>query len=80
MTNPATGLTAGSYMVTITNNNGCQTSTSTTLSEPSLLSAGLVSLSQHNGYNISCNGGSNGTASASSTGGSGGNNYLWSNG
>src|SRR6185295_11388965 len=79
-TNPATSLAAGNYSVTITTNNGCSAVASITLNEPSALSAGTITSTDHNGYNISCNGGANGDATANPSGGTGGNTFLWSNG
>jgi hypothetical protein len=71
----ATDLSATTYSVTVTDANGCSSTTTFTISEPTLLvsaSAGQV--------NVSCNGGSNGTATVSATGGTGAYTYSWSNG
>jgi len=43
--NPATGLTAGSYSVTVTDANGCTAATSTTVSQPTSLPSGTISVS-----------------------------------
>ncbi len=68
----ATGLTAGTYTVTVTDNNGCTDTQSFILTQPSAFS---ISTSQ---TNISCNGVANGTATVSVTGGTPGYTYSWS--
>ncbi|MAC93889.1 MAG: hypothetical protein CMC96_00160 [Flavobacteriales bacterium] len=70
-----TGVWAGTYNVTITDNNGCTASNSATITEPTALTASTVIDS-----NISCNGGSDGGATASGTGGVTPYTYTWSNG
>jgi gliding motility-associated-like protein len=72
----ATGLTAGSYTVTVTDANGCMSNATTSpdiLEPPPIIT--LVSSSP-----VSCFGGSNGTATASGSGGTPGFTYLWSPG
>src|SRR5207249_1666976 len=71
----ATGLIAGSYTVTV--NDNCLTLTCTeTVTEPAHLSLGTCSHT-----NVTCNGGSNGTASAGTVSNNVGTvHYLWSNG
>jgi gliding motility-associated-like protein len=68
----ASGLTAGTYTCTITDANGCFSTKSFTLTQPTLLTA---STSQ---VNVSCNGGSTGSASVSVSGGTSGYTYAWS--
>jgi hypothetical protein len=68
----ASNLTAGNYTVTITSSNGCSTTKSFTITQPSAL---VVTPSQ---TNLSCNGGSNGSASVIVTGGTGAYTYSWS--
>ena len=68
----ASGLTAGTYTVTISDANLCQTTQSFTLTEPAAL---VATPSQ---TNVSCNGGSNGSATVSVTGGTGAYTYIWS--
>lgn len=63
-TNPATGLAAGTYTVTVTDFNGCTDVTTATLSAPSALSA---SVTVNN--NVTCFGGSNGSINVSGSGG-----------
>ncbi len=69
------GVTAGTYDVTITDDNGCTDEASVTITEPAaLVASGVVDA------NVSCNGGSNGGATASATGGTAPYTYVWSNG
>jgi hypothetical protein len=69
-----TGVMAGTYSITITDQNGCTDSASVTITEPTLLAASSIADS-----NVSCNGFSNGGATASATGGTGTYTYAWSN-
>ena len=69
-----TGIAAGTYSVTVTDANGCTDSTSVIVTEPTSLVAASVLDS-----NTSCNGSSNGGATASATGGTGTYSYSWSN-
>ena len=68
----ASGLAAGTYTVTVTDANSCTTTQSFTLTEPSVLVASAGSQT-----NVSCNGGSNGSATVNATGGAGGYTYSW---
>ncbi len=68
----ATGLPAGSYTVTVTDNIGCTATRSYTIAQPAALIA--VANTQ---TNVSCNGGTNGTASVSVSGGTTGYTYDW---
>ena len=69
-------LAPGTYMVTVTDDNDCTITGSGTVSsfDCSGFSASTSST------DVSCNGGSDGTASASASGGSMPYSYLWSNG
>ncbi|UTW63155.1 VCBS repeat-containing protein [bacterium SCSIO 12741] len=69
-----TGVVAGTYKVTITDDNGCIDTSSVTITEPTQLVAVAVVDS-----NISCNTFSDGGASASATGGTPNYSYAWSN-
>ena len=73
--NTFTGLAATSYSVTVTDANGCTATTpSATITQP--VSALSVTTSQ---TNVSCNAGSNGSASVTAIGGTGAYTYLWNN-
>jgi hypothetical protein len=67
----ATGLTAGNYSVTITSGNGCSIVKNFTITQPNPI---VITPSQ---TNITCNGGTNGSATVSVTGGTGAYTYLW---
>ncbi|WP_185155477.1 putative Ig domain-containing protein [Rudanella paleaurantiibacter] len=67
----ATGLVAGTYTVTITDANACTTTRSFTITQPPVLA------SSGNQTNVSCNGGSNGSATVTPSGGAGGYTYSW---
>ncbi|HWB61957.1 MAG TPA: gliding motility-associated C-terminal domain-containing protein, partial [Chitinophagales bacterium] len=68
-----TGVGAGTYYVTVTDNNGCTTVDSATVTEPALLVAtGIVE-------NVHCAGGSDGRIDLTVTGGTYPYVYAWSN-
>ena len=66
------GIPAGSYTVTVSDNNNCTATTSVTLTQPTALS--VIAFVN---FNVSCNAGSNGSASASITGGVLPYTYSW---
>ena len=68
----ATGLGAGNYTLTITDNNSCVDSVIAAVTEPAVLSVSLTSSTQ-----VGCNGDSTGAATVSSTGGTTPYTYLW---
>src|SRR4030095_8766083 len=74
-TQTATGLTADTYTVTVTDSQGCTTTASTTVDSPGC----NISLS-FTKTDASCFGVSNGTAIATATGTSGTISYVWSDG
>ncbi len=74
-TSSITGLAAGSYSVTITDNSGCTGVETQIVTEPAVLTASIAL-----GNNVSCNGGNDGSATASATGGSTAYSFAWSNG
>lgn len=65
-------LSAGPYNLTVTDNNGCQTNTVVTITEPIPLTVSLVSSN-----NISCFGGNNGAITVNAAGGTPGYAYSW---
>jgi gliding motility-associated-like protein len=71
-TSTASGLAAGTYIVTVTDANLCTANTSVIITQPSLLS---VSTTQ---VDVSCNGDSDGSATAVPSGGTGPYTYSWS--
>ncbi|RYF76512.1 MAG: hypothetical protein EOO39_05490, partial [Cytophagaceae bacterium] len=75
-TRSVTGLTAGTWTVTVTDANGCTSAQNFTITAPPAIA--LTAASQ---TNISCFGGSNGTASVNAaTGGAGSFTYNWTPG
>ncbi|MBL4651366.1 MAG: fibronectin type III domain-containing protein [Flavobacteriales bacterium] len=68
------GLGAGNFLVTVTDNGGCPGYAAEILSDPAVLSLNVTSTDETNV------GASNGTATASATGGAGTLIYNWSNG
>ncbi|MBL0053422.1 MAG: SprB repeat-containing protein [Bacteroidetes bacterium] len=73
-TSTATGLATGTYTVTVTDANLCTTSCSYTLLNQITLTCVAT------GTNVSCNGGSNGTATSTPAGGTSPYTYLWNDG
>ena len=69
------GLSAGNYSVTVTDNIGCTaTQTNIAISQPTAISVTNTST------NVSCNGGNNGTIPVTVSGGTSPYSYIWSNG
>ncbi len=66
-----TGLGAGTYTVTITDAGGCTGTEVVTISEPTQLASALSST------DVSCNGGTDGTATVTANGGTPGYTYAW---
>ena len=73
-TSTITGLDAGSYTVTMTDANGCTTTQTVTVVEPSALTSSVSST------DATGNGIADGTAMVSANGGTSPYTYLWSNG
>ncbi len=70
--NSAVNLVAGNYAVNVTDANGCVLSSPATITQPAPLSAGIPSAT-----NVSCFGGTNGTAAVNANGGTAPYNYSW---
>jgi len=71
----ATGLIQGIYTITVTDNNHCTTTATTTITQPTLLAAAI-----NNVTNVGCYNGSNGAATAVGSGGTTPYTYLWNPG
>jgi len=70
------GLVAGDYTLTITDNTGCTSAANYTITEPEVLSC----ICNSNITNVSCYGGSNGSITVQPQGGTAPYSYLWSSG
>lgn len=70
------GLTMGTYTVTVTDSVGCSTSDFKSLTEPDPM-VSVLTPSIYQGYNVSCNGSTDGTISLNVTGGNAGYSYSW---
>ncbi len=69
-----TGLSAGTYDITVTDNSSCTASASVTISDPAVL------VSTTTVINVSCFGGSNGSITLSDSGGTSPYTYNWGGG
>jgi gliding motility-associated-like protein len=67
----AGSLCAGTYTCTITDANGCAITRTYTITQPSVLTATTTQT------NVSCNGGCDGTATVTASGGTAGYTYFW---
>jgi len=72
--NAISGLSAGTYTVTVTDANNCTTTATVTLSNPSVLTVSI-----NNVVPVSCFGGNNGSATVVPVGGTAPYTYDWSN-
>ncbi|TVR81105.1 MAG: hypothetical protein EA412_03680, partial [Chitinophagaceae bacterium] len=73
-------LVAGDYNLSIVDSNGCSLDTLITLTQPDSISLLLSSATDFNGFDISCNGESDGEILSTVSGGVPPYQYLWSNG
>ena len=69
----ATGLSSGTYSVTVKDSIGCTSKDTVTLHDPPPIVGGVVS-----SVNVTCYGGNDGSATASANGGTGTIGYVWS--
>jgi hypothetical protein len=78
-TNSIDDLCGGTYTVTVTNllGLGCDIVRSIDLPDPDLLTASAMATTNYNGYNVSCNGGSDGAATANGSGGTTPYSFHW---
>ena len=67
----ASNLSAGTYTVLVTDANGCTSTQTVTITQPTVLSATTMST------NVSCNAGNNGNGGVIATGGTGPYTYNW---
>lgn len=79
LSNTISSLSVGSYTVTVTDANNCVKIESISLSAPPAITS-TISTSNNSGYAVSCNGGSNGSATVSASGGVGAYSYAWQGG
>lgn len=68
----ANNLSAGNYILSVSDNNGCTGSIPFSVTQPLPVSVNFSSIA-----NVSCNGGSNGSATAGATGGTSPYSYTW---
>jgi len=73
------GLTAGSYALTVTDHTGCSATATYQMTEPTMLSVSVQAQTNDFGYNIYCFGQDNATATAIASNGVGPYDYHWSN-
>ena len=73
-------LFAGTYTVTVTDANGCTTIASVTLSDPTIFLSQIQINSNYNGFNVSCFGANDGSATVQVANGTTPYTYLWNNG
>ena len=73
------GLIAGSYSVTVTDNNGCTQNQLFAITQPTLLTNSYSTSLYYGSTNVSCPGGSDGSIDLTPNGGTIPYTYLWSN-
>ena len=77
--NAFSNLTAGTYFIDVTDINGCSSNQMFTVLQPSLLITSIT-ISDFNGFGVSCNGSCDGSAFSMLSGGTPPYSYSWSNG
>ncbi|WBM74089.1 gliding motility-associated C-terminal domain-containing protein [Saprospira grandis] len=78
--NSLNGLAAGNYSLTVSDQNGCQDSSSISLQAPDSIQLNIDTLSFYNGYTVSCASATDGQLEAIYSGGWGSLQGQWSNG
>ena len=74
-----TQLFASNYFVTVTDANNCTSQLSIQLNQPEQLGIQVDSISNYNGFNVSCNGSDDGFIAVTVIGGVSTYNFVWSN-
>ncbi|MES2619899.1 MAG: choice-of-anchor L domain-containing protein, partial [Bacteroidota bacterium] len=69
-----TGLTAGTYIVTVTDANACSASVSSSVTQPTAFTTSVIA------NNVTCNGATNGSINLTVTGATPAYTFMWSNG
>ncbi|MGB1315745.1 MAG: choice-of-anchor L domain-containing protein [Chitinophagales bacterium] len=77
-TDDVTGLAQGSYTLTVTDSNNCVTTRTFQITEPSTVAISF-NYSNYTGFNVSCNGSTDGTIEAIVSGGNAPYTYAWDN-
>ncbi len=72
-----TGLGAGTYIVTVTDSEGCSDEKTIDIIEPAGIELDVVGVSQYEAFNVSCFGFEDGSIDISATGGTNNLEYLW---
>ncbi|NCY25320.1 MAG: adhesin, partial [Alphaproteobacteria bacterium] len=78
--NVFSNLSAGNYTIVTTDANGCTVSNTANVSAAGTIVITATATSNFGGFNISCFGDNNGTASAAAAGGTAPYSFSWSNG
>jgi gliding motility-associated-like protein len=76
-TDIAFDISAGNYAVTVTDAKGCTISGNTTLIEPPIITNTIAVTSNYNGFDVSCFGAADGSATVTVSGGVPGYLYQW---
>lgn len=77
-TTAATGLSAGTYSVVVTDANNCAFTSTVNLTQPASITSTLSVVSNYNGQNVSCFGATNGSVTAVASNGTAPFTYTWS--